>query len=125
MHRRLWDKGGAMKTLEEIMTVIREKNKGYQASKGNTCFYRQDNGNCCLVGAFIPDTLYSPDMEDKMASTIIEQYNLQTFMPFDMSTMDSLQELHDYNLENLEGEKFYQAIEDYIVENELIKAEKK
>lgn len=105
-------------TKEKIMAQIMAKNLGYAAYSDRTssCFYRQDDGNCCLVGAFIPEDHYDSSMEDNDAEHVINEYALEDFMPLSPQGMEKMQRFHDSTLANsdLEGDKFYAAIESYI-----------
>lgn len=108
--------------LESTMKVIREKNLGYTAidEKGGKCFYRQEvNGqtNCCLVGAFIPDSEYNPRMENESADYVIRDYSLEKYMPFHESVMEELQRFHDNEIsDDVKGEEFYKMVENKIID---------
>lgn len=64
------------------------------SSGGQQCRYRGTNGSKCAFGIFIPDDRYSPEMENKGASRVIEQWDLQEFRPF-KDIMNRLQLIHD------------------------------
>ena len=115
-------------TRDKVMKVIRERNIGLFATNGDKCFYRQDvNGqtNCCLVGAFIPDDKYDPEMEEKPAGHIINEFGLESDMPMPLAYMKKLQYWHDETgLEHQvwnddpQGEDFYKAVEKQLIRME-------
>ena len=39
--------------------------------EGNWCAYRGSNGRMCAVGVLIPDEMYSPQLEDKTVSKLL------------------------------------------------------
>lgn len=43
-------------------------------NKGGVCMYRGPGGTMCAVGALIPDDLYVFDMENRSASSVVEQW---------------------------------------------------
>jgi hypothetical protein len=101
--------------LEEVMKIIRTKNKGYRSVENDRCAYRANDGNCCLVGAFIPDDKYKTSMERKSAYQVITGYDLDEYMPFDSTTMHRIQLFHDARIsKSLEGEEFYKTIENFL-----------
>lgn len=101
-------------TKETFMAQIKKKNPNIKvANQAGSCLYRDSNGACCLVGAFIPDDVYDVNMETKAADDVIKSYDLHDIMPFDIATMDKLQFLHDrLNIH----EDLYRKVEDFIRE---------
>ena len=71
--------------LEEIKQDI--FNKMWERAKVQTrsvdeegcCVYRNDDGNCCFVGACIPDSNYSEELENKRAAVLVRDYGLKIF----------------------------------------------
>lgn len=103
---------------KSTMEQIKRKNHGYKSSYLGSCTYRNDDGNCCLVGVFIPDEKYDDRMENECADEIINEYDLFDFMPLKVYYMQKLQIFHDETLDNKTGKDFYQAIENYLIEME-------
>jgi hypothetical protein len=68
-----------------------------------SCMYRSPSGARCGIGWSIPDELYTPRMESKPASSIIESSS--TLDPYDL---DKLQRIHDENAIQIE---FYERVE--------------
>jgi hypothetical protein len=63
------------------------------------CVYRGMDGRKCIVGCFIPDEMYEPEM-DKNADTsvtgILKNYpDLKSFMPLELEALKDLQHEHD------------------------------
>jgi len=105
-------------TREKLMKQIRLKNKGYRSYDNGECRYRDDDNNQCLVGCFIPDVKYSTDMESRSATCIIREFDLYKEMPLSIERMDSLQFFHDAVVEDLDGESFYEAVEEKLIDME-------
>jgi hypothetical protein len=86
-------------TKKQIILAIKTGNKGtvslkYQdfQSQAQGCAYRGFDGNKCIVGCFIPDSLYDPSME----GTTIEQLSiLHDCMPLPIKALEELQYMHD------------------------------
>ena len=101
-----------------VMRQIKKNTLGKQSVRENDnslCMYRTDDGNCCLVGAFIPDSLYDEEMEDKSATAIIEQFNLDGYMPMNASAMEILQNFHDIDLTEVKDKKeFFRLIDNQL-----------
>ena len=98
---------------KSTMKQIKAKNLGYKAFDGEGCYYRAGDGNCCIIGCFIPDELYDSSIEGQDASYAIRHLKLKKHMPLSNRLMDRLQMLHDGNtLEDLDKEDFYKAIEE-------------
>ena len=66
---------------------------------GQRCMYRAEDGNKCAAGVFIPDELYTLDMDRAHLNAIDyimkTQSKLRSLMPLDTDGMRALQELHD------------------------------
>lgn len=103
---------------QKTMEVIKKFNDGSVArSENGDCSYRTEDGNCCIVGCFIPDSEYSTKMENKAASSVIEDYHLQHLMPLNKVYMTDLQLFHDNDIEEgLSPNEFYAAIEDKLIQ---------
>lgn len=101
---------------KSTMKQIKAKNLGHKAFDGDNCYYRAEDGNCCLVGCFIPDELYNSSIEGTDASHVIRHLKLENHMPLSNDLMDSLQIFHDgTTLEGLDKEDFYKEIEEKLV----------
>lgn len=98
---------------ESTMKQIKARNLGYKAGEGDDCLYRSGDGNCCLVGCFIPDEKYCDSIESHDARHAIIHLKLEKHMPLSNDLMDRLQMLHDDDtLEGLDKEDFYKVIEE-------------
>jgi hypothetical protein len=104
-------------TREKVMEQIKKRNIGEQAYESGECLYRTSNGNCCLVGCFIPDDKYRESMESTSAFTVITENNLEKYMPLSPRAMEALQQFHD-DLSYLHGNKFFDAIEEELLDIE-------
>lgn len=110
--------------LDKVMEVIRKENIGKRSVVGkdswNTeCMYRTDDGNKCLVGCFIPDDKYDPDMEYTNFTGIIGYHGIEKSMPMIDNEMIDLQRFHDNTIPDyLTGEPFFEAIEQYLASRE-------
>jgi hypothetical protein len=102
---------------EKVMQQIRAKNKGYQSYDGNTCLYRSEDNNACLVGCFIPDEKYKKEMEGIDARILINEHNIKKHMPLPTRYMGRLQVFHDIELDDFHGNDFYNMIEQWLDEN--------
>lgn len=77
--------------------------KNPKAGSEISCYYRGPNSTKCFVGVLIPDSLYSPDMENNSASDMIKEYpELLEYLsinvdkdPDELSFLDELQNVHD------------------------------
>lgn len=101
-------------TKESVMAVIKKKSLGYPAKDGTNCMYRAENGNCCLVGAFIPDEVYDSKMETKSAYNVINEFDLHEYMPFNIDIMGELQDWHDSESLTQVYEQWFKNIEEKI-----------
>jgi hypothetical protein len=101
-------------TKKTFMEQIKKKNKNQKVINNiGSCLYRDSDGACCLVGAFIPDDVYTHAMESRHAVDVIESYDLEDIMPFDKYTMDKLQFIHDRLSED---DDLFTEVEDFIKE---------
>ena len=71
-------------------------------TKDGYCAYRGENGDKCAVGLFIPDNLYTEDMDngDKFQNTdvlhILERYpELNNYLPLESEALMDFQKIHD------------------------------
>lgn len=105
---------------QKVMEIIKQNNQGYQAIESDNCCYRTsgEETNMCLVGCFIPDDLYSENMETYNADLVINQFKLGSYMPLNNSGMEELQGFHDDELNDLCGKEFYSAIEQKLIDME-------
>lgn len=106
-----------------VMKTIRRYNHGYQSIDDHgVCCYRANDDNRCIVGCFISDDLYSEDMENKAIKQIWNEVGSR--MPLDKDVMKYLQEFHDEKLGDVEGEEFFNAIEQELIKLEGVINEK-
>jgi len=96
-------------TKEKVLKQFKKRNDGTRAvDRDGGCQYRGIKGNCCAVGAFIPDKVYVRVMDSAdstSACTIIPQYSLHQYMPLSVAGMDRMQVFHDNC--NYTGNKLY------------------
>jgi hypothetical protein len=59
-----------------------------------TCLYRDFEGRKCAAGIFIPYDKYTPEMEGKRV-TVLVQEKLFNFDGIDLDLLSSLQRVHD------------------------------
>lgn len=109
-------------TKDQVMAQIKAKNHGYAAMLYHgsaTCAYRGEDNNCCLVGAFIPDDVYTTNMEDKDAIDVINEFNLDQYMPLSAEGMQKLQRYHDneLNTDTIDKSLFYNKVKEWLDEN--------
>jgi len=86
-------------TKEKMKERIRERVPTYGArSNEGGCVYRTNTGKSCAVGAFIPDDIYSSDMDDSVAtvSELLDDYpELDKIFPVAIQGLEKMQDLHD------------------------------
>ena len=87
-----WTKDSIRKHLE---ANFQGKSEDTEASSDPlACRYRLADKKC-VVGCFIPDEVYHPSMEGKIASDVIKENRLQTLMPLSSAEMNNWQAEHD------------------------------
>lgn len=91
-------------TKAKMIEKIYKGNNGKRCtnSVNGICAYRGrggDNfGNSCAVGVFIPDDLYTENMEGLSAIGLINNYPvLVDYVPLPKDGLDDLQSVHDKN----------------------------
>lgn len=90
-------------TIERMIAQVMLRNNGARSTGlvqtalgGGTCRYRGDGGNCCLVGAFIPDELYHPRMEGMSIKYLLSAYPaVRQHMPLEEAGLYGFQAAHD------------------------------
>jgi hypothetical protein len=65
-----------------------------------TCAYRGTNGNKCLIGALIPDSLYCKEMESNVVENLLQNFpQLDDYFEVenenDVNFLSTLQRCHD------------------------------
>jgi len=108
-------------TIESMMARIKERNTGVPARKDvtnpgtlyNKCYYRSPTRNQCLVGCFISDKEYLPEMEGKGVRHIENYLNE---LPLSTYALEELQILHDAFVPSKDGD-FHAAVERWLREN--------
>lgn len=67
------------------------------AMADDECAYRTEGGSMCAIGALIPDSLYTEDMEGAPADSAISMVNplKRIFKSVDKGMLEDLQDLHD------------------------------
>lgn len=86
------------------------------AKDKNKCVYRAPNGTMCAIGCIIPDSLYSPKVEDTTFSMLAQNKKIGTYLKkIHPSLFDSvhtwtnfgntIQEFHDEMLETFKTKR--------------------
>jgi hypothetical protein len=66
-------------------------------SGSRSCRYRNENGDRCALGIFIPDDAYSPKMEGCDVYGLVKSYwRLPEWISDHVGLLDTLQQCHDY-----------------------------
>lgn len=84
-------------TKESTIQHIKDNFNGRSVGEDGICVYRTGDGKKCAVGLFIPDDVYSNDMEEINAKDMVTEFNLESYMPLDSVTLEKLQNVHDNN----------------------------
>jgi hypothetical protein len=76
---------------------VRAVRGGDDPDQARMCMYRAPNGAKCAAGVLIPDSAYSPSMEGKNSSALIEDFRgvLPEFMDENSGLIRRLQSVHD------------------------------
>lgn len=83
-----------LETLNALLAHIQQM--PYPAVNSNgMCRYRTEDGNKCLVGALIPDELYSPVMECNSAALLAQQFPSIGISPNLVPLLLTAQRAHD------------------------------
>lgn len=66
------------------------------------CVYRTPSGNCCLIGALIPQKLYRDTMEasgsiagNKSVRTVLKKVGVNCSSPTTIAFLEQIQDCHD------------------------------
>jgi hypothetical protein len=82
-------------TKEKMIAHIKAEFRG-KAAQGLTCKYRALNGAKCVVGMFLPDDKYIPEMEGQSALGLLKNHpSVVPYMPLEKTSLDELQMCHD------------------------------
>ena len=102
-------------TKSKIIEQIYKGNDGFRSSKNGYCAYRGDKNNACAVGCFIPDEVYSDNMECLSATGLINNFTiLVDRVPLPVDGLEALQLVHD---RNPGGTDVREALKTWINEN--------
>lgn len=82
-------------TKESLIAHVKKNFKGRSVNSEGKCSYRGSKGKKCAVGMFIPDDLYTPDMEQEPLKSIMGISGLGGKMPFERKGMAMFQNAHD------------------------------
>jgi hypothetical protein len=82
-------------TKRRVMSAIKRLNDGICLNKSSSCSYRNDDGNRCFIGVFIPDSLYDKGMEGLAAYSLFRIKNIAKSMPFNQEDATYFQSIHD------------------------------
>lgn len=85
-------------TKAKMIERVLKKNNGTQCvDEIDDCQYRGDNGNQCLIGAFIPDESYVAGMEgDSIRGLLLGFPLLRQHMPMEERGLSNFQQVHDH-----------------------------
>lgn len=72
-----------------------EKSRAYDRA---TCVYRNPDGLKCAVGAILPDELYVPSMENKLANALFSDYPAigKLWENISINLLAKMQYIHDH-----------------------------
>lgn len=92
--------GWTKRSIKEHITA-RFKGKSLALLRPPTdCAYRGEAGRACAVGVFIPDDLYTPEMEGTAVEGIFLKWpNIIQAMPLPLRGLIRLQRFHDGSLD--------------------------
>jgi len=89
-------------TLQEIFTKVKAHlltQNTQSVDSGSNCCYRGPDGLMCAVGCLIPDALYSPSLESRVATSAALQPALRAAGLLDepgaLHLLSDLQAVHD------------------------------
>ena len=94
-------------------------------SESNGCLYRGPNNTKCAIGCLIPDSLYSPDIENSIVRSLVKMEAYEKFFcellevdkisEQDIVFLQNLQDIHD----NSETHDWLNNLECFADENDL------
>ncbi len=84
-------------TFNKVVRHLRKQKVKSLRNGGFGCAYRGDNGTKCAVGCLIPDELYHPSMEGKVAFES-DMRNFLQLLDIDTELANDLQEVHDSHM---------------------------
>lgn len=103
-----WTKTKILRRIRDKFTVKSEVDTGLNGPKDKKCLYRGTFKNVktmCGFGLFIPDNVYSTEMEDKNAMTVLDEHPiLKKKVPFSKMGMQRFQDAHDDSQNNTKEE---------------------
>lgn len=67
-----------------------------KAGTASYCMYRGDKGRKCAAGQAIPDSAYTPEMEGKIISHIVNTYPILEELRPHLHLLSDLQRAHDF-----------------------------
>lgn len=88
-------------TKAKMIEKIRSRPFVEAASDGNRCMYRSPDGNKCAVGVFIPDEMYSGEMDntaigDVTITGVLRRFpDLSDVLPLRGAGLICMQNVHD------------------------------
>ncbi len=105
--------------LETTMKQIKKYNNGTRAMSlniDNQCSYRNEKGNRCVVGCFIPDNKSTALASRFIASEVVSDNNLEEYMFVEIKALDKFQEVHDtYN--ETDTKSLYEQLRTWLEDN--------
>lgn len=84
--------------IEHIKKEFKGKSLRNPGKSDKFCAYRGNNNTKCAVGMFIPDDVYTVEMEGKNITTL--DVGIYKYMPLDIEEMLMLQRKHDNSYED-------------------------
>jgi len=86
-----------------VAHLLTQNAKALAVEDGTACLYRAPDGMRCAVGGVLPDSLYTPRLEDKAVEQVMHLYPeiMAYFGEENMLLLNRLQRLHDkYDVSN-------------------------
>ena len=83
-------------TKEKVMEQIKKYNNNTRAIRGTQCQYKDENGNRCAIGCFIPDEHNGLGFQGGVGDLLKNYPDLKLYMPLDdIMGLESFQVAHD------------------------------
>lgn len=85
-----------MTDQEAFEIVVRHARKQGRKAVGGTglCRYRAPNGDTCFIGALIPDSEYTPEIEGSLVDALVRR--LPCLAGLNVMVLRAYQDIHDH-----------------------------
>jgi len=104
-------------TKEKMKAQIRKYNNGTLAREGFSCAYKNEVGNRCAIGCFIPDAFFEGPINiyDLSVVGLLNRYPfLYTYMPFEENkVLTEFQNIHDKAIQT--HEELFKWIDENVI----------